>query len=360
VVVTQPLGAHVNLNTLTPFGINLPNGASTVQVPVPPASFNPGAGVNEFTTVADLRPTQSLLVNVDAKLNPATRTLTWTLGSIDPATGAPPVNPLIGFLPPGAGASVFFTVTPAQGIATGTQISDQAAVVFDGNAPLNTPAWANTIDNSPPTSQVASLPTTQSCPNFKVPWSGSDVGSGLQGITVFVSDNGSPFVPWLSNTTSTIGTFTGAVGHSYGFYSIAQDLTGNIEAGKTVADATTQVTSAGSCGPPSLSGQFLSTSEAGTTVTVNLQFTNTGLAAAQAVNISQIVPRTLSGSGTVTLTGPALPAALGPLGAGATMTLSVTLNVPSTVTRFSLTESGSLLDAASKSYSYSIAQTIIP
>ena len=195
VVVTQPLGANVNPNTLTLLGINLPNGTSSVQVPVPAGSFNPGAAVNEFTTVADFRPAQSLLVNVDAKLNPATRTLTWTLGSIDPATGAPPVNPLIGFLPPGAGASVFFTVTPVAGIATGTQISDQAAVVFDGNAPLWTAAWVITIDDSPPTSQVASLPATQACPNFKVPWSGSDVGSGVQGITIFVSDNGSPFVP---------------------------------------------------------------------------------------------------------------------------------------------------------------------
>lgn len=95
-------------------------------------------------------------------------------------------------------------------------------------------------------------------------------------------------------------------------------------------------------------------------MTVNLQFANTGLAAAQAVNINQIAPRTLSGSGTVTLVGPALPASLGTLAAGATTTLTLTLNVPSTVTRFSLTENGTLLDATTKSYSYSIAQTIIP
>ena len=95
-----------------------------------------------------------------------------------------------------------------------------------------------------------------------------------------------------------------------------------------MADSTTQVTSAGSCGPPSLSGQFLSSSKSGTTVTVNLQFANTGLAAAQAVNINQITPRTLSGSGTVTLVGPALPTSLGTLAAGATTTLTLTLNVP--------------------------------
>ena len=141
VIVTQPLGAHVSLNTLTVSGINLPNGTSYVQVPVPPGAFNPGVGADEFTTVADLRPTQSLLVNVDAKLDPGTQTLTWTLTSIDPGTGQPPVNPLVGLLPPGAGGSVFFSVTPAPGLATGTQVSDQAAVIFDGNAPLSTAVW---------------------------------------------------------------------------------------------------------------------------------------------------------------------------------------------------------------------------
>lgn len=250
VVVTQPLGPNVNLSALTLPGITIPNGASNVQVTVPPGSFSPAAGMNEFTTNADLRPTQSLLVGVDAKLNPATRTLTWTFTSIDPTTGLPTFNPLVGFLPPGAGASVSFSVKPAPGIVTGSQVADQATVVFDANPPMSTETWTNTIDNSPPTSQVASLPATESCPNFKVAWSGSDVGSGVQGISIFVSDTGSPFVPWLSNTTTTIGTFTGAVGHSYGFYGIAQDLTGNIQAGKTSADAATQVTSAGSCAPP--------------------------------------------------------------------------------------------------------------
>jgi hypothetical protein len=360
VVVTQQLGTNVSPSTLTLPGITIPNGASNVQVTVPPGLFNPAAGVNEFTTNVDLRPTQSLLVGVDAKLNPVSQTLTWTFTSIDPTTGLPPLNPLIGFLPPGAGATVSFSVTPKQGVATGSQVTEQATVVFNANPSMSTATWTNTIDNSPPTSQVEPLPTTESCPNFKVAWSGSDVGSGVQGISIFVSDTGAPFVPWLSNTTTTIGTFTGAVGHSYGFYSIAQDLAGNIQAGKTAADATTQVTPAGSCGPPSLSGQVLSSSQSGTTVTVNLQFTNTGLTAAQAVNINQIAFRTLSGSGTVTLAGPALPAALGPLAAGATMTATLTLKVPTAVTRFSLTETGNLLDAASNGYSYSIAQTVIP
>lgn len=240
-VVTQPLGPSVNLSTLSLPIITIPNGATDVQVPIPPGSFNHAAGLDEFATAVDLRPTQSLLVNVDAKLNPATQTLTWTFTSIDPTTGLPPFNPLVGFLPPGAGANVAFSVTPTPGIATGTQVSEQAAVVFDGQAPMNTAAWVNTIDNTPPVSQVSSLPTQESPNAFTIAWSGTDVGSGIATYTIYASDSGGPLTIFQNAVTTTSASFTGQVGHTYGFYSIATDAVGNVEAAKSAAEATTTV-----------------------------------------------------------------------------------------------------------------------
>jgi hypothetical protein len=193
-----------------------------------------------------------------------------------------------------------------------------------------------------------------------VGWSGSDVGSGVQGFTIYSSDNGGPFVAWLSNTTAAAGTFTGTAGHAYSFYSIATDLTGNVEAAKTSAEASTSVTVAGTCGPPSLSAQMLNVAQSGTTVTANLQLTNTGFTAAQAVNINQVTLRSLGGTGTVTLTSPTLPLAAGSLAVGASTAVPITFNVPSTVTRFSATEGGTVQDASGNGYSFSIAQTIIP
>jgi hypothetical protein len=360
VVVTQPLSASLDLNTLRLLTISLPNGGSSVQIPIREGALNPAAGVNTYTTVVDLRPVQNLLVSVVATLNQATTTLNWTLSSIDAATGLPPINPLIGLLPPGLGGSVAFSVTPAKGLPTGTQVSDQAAVVFDANAPLSTPTWINTIDNSPPTSQVAALPANQSCSNFKLSWSGSDVGSGAGGFTIYSSDNGGPFAPWQSNTTATTGTFIGAIGHTYSFYSIAQDLAGNVQPGKTSADTTTSVTSTTSCAPPNLTAQVLSTTRTGDSVAVSLQLTNAGLTTAPSVNLSQIVPRTLSGSGTVALTSPTLPAAEGSLAVGASITVPLVFSVPSTVTRFSITENGNFSDPAGKSYNYSLGQVVMP
>jgi hypothetical protein len=297
---------------------------------------------------------------VTASINATGPVLTWVLNSLDPLTGKPPTDPLAGFLPAGQDGSLSFTVKPKATTATGTIIQNTATVVFDANPPISTDTWTNTIDNSPPTSQVATLTTNESCPNFKVSWSGNDVGSGLSGFTIYSSDNGGPFAPWLSNTTATSGTFVGTLGHSYGFYSIAQDLAGNVQAGKTLADATTQATSTTSCTPPSLTAQALSTTQSGTSVTVSLQLTNTGLTMAQSFNIGQIVARTLSGSGTVTLSSPSLPVTLGSLAVGASTTIPLVFTVPNTVTRFSLTESGTLLDTSNKSYSYSLGQVIIP
>ncbi len=114
---------------------------------------------------------------------------------------------------------------------------------------MNTNIWTNTLDNTPPVSQVTALPSTELCSNFTVQWSGTDVGSGIGNYTIYVSDNGGSFTAWQTNTTSTSAVYNGQVGHSYGFYSIAQDLVGNIEPGKTSAEATTQVNKGTICGP---------------------------------------------------------------------------------------------------------------
>ena len=107
-------------------------------------------------------------------------------------------------------------------------------------------------------------------------WSGSDVGAGTQNYTVYASDNGAAFAPWLTNTSFTSSVFPGQVGHSYAFYSIAKDLVGNVESAKTSAEATTMVKSSTSCAPPSLSGAASVVSYVNNTLSLNLQFTDIG------------------------------------------------------------------------------------
>jgi hypothetical protein len=231
VIITDQLSAAgEDLATFNLGPISLPN-----QLVSPPP------GPSDFSTTADLRPSNNILVAINTHLDMSTGLLTWTFQSLDPTTNQPTTDPTAGFLPPGANGSVFFTVMPKQGLATNTQVQNQATVVFDANAPISTPTWLNTLDNDAPISQVAVLPAIEYSLSFTVRWTATDVGSGIQDFTIFVSDNGGPFTAFETNVTSTSASFTGQTGHTYAFYSLARDLVGNVEAAKTAAEATTQV-----------------------------------------------------------------------------------------------------------------------
>jgi hypothetical protein len=206
----------------------------------------PPPGLSEFTTDVDLRPGQDLIVRITARLDAATGLVTWRYTSLDPATGQPPADPLEGFLPPnvtppeGQGR-VFFTLRPKAGLPTDTAIRNTARIVFDANPPIATQEWVNTLDNAKPGSQVLALPPTQHTGRFEIRWSSADVRSGVLDHTIFSSEDGGPFAPFLRNTTATSALFTGRSGHSYAFYSVARDRTGNVEDAPTVPDATTRV-----------------------------------------------------------------------------------------------------------------------
>jgi hypothetical protein len=242
VTVTDQLDTtHLDLSTFS-FG---PMGFGTQQLVPPP-------GLSQFSSYFDLRPATNLLVGIDASLNKTTGVITWTFSSLDPSTGQAPTDPTVGFLPPDqvppeGDGQVLFSVLPKSTLSTGQQINNTASVVFDTNAPVVTPTWSNTLDNSAPMSQVAALPPSETSYNFPVQWSGTDVGSGIQSFTLYVSDTGGPYLAWLTNTAATQGTYTGANNHSYSFYSIARDLVGNLEKSKFAADAVTTLQVANLC-----------------------------------------------------------------------------------------------------------------
>lgn len=222
VIITDQLdGSKVDFDTLSLGPISF--GDRTV---VPPP------GLSQYSTSVDLRPVQDLVVGIDARLDKSTGLITWRFTSIDPLTGQFTEDPLAGFLPPNVNppegdGSVVFTIKPK---VTGTPICNQASIVFDVNAPILTPQWCNTIDATPPSSAVQSLSATQVTTDFPVQWAGSDTGAGIADYTIFVSENGGPFSPFVSDTTDTSATFTGQTGKTYAFYSVARDLVGNVEA----------------------------------------------------------------------------------------------------------------------------------
>lgn len=96
---------------------------------------------------------------------------------------------------------------------------------------------------------------------------------------------------------------------------------------------------------------------------VDLRIVNSGTGNARDLRITELLPRTLAGSGAVTLNAarnPTLPIVVNSLPAGQATTMRIYLDVPPTVTRFSLTENGTVVDVAGTLFRYSTAQAIVP
>jgi probable HAF family extracellular repeat protein len=111
-----------------------------------------------------------------------------------------------------------------------------------GNRELaKTTAEAMTAVPTRPVSHVFPLPPSAPGTSFTVQWSGSAPGVGIRDYTIYASDNGGAFAPWLSATAGSQATYSGVCEHNYGFYSIATDNHGLQEVAKTTAEATTRV-----------------------------------------------------------------------------------------------------------------------
>ena len=202
-----------------------------------------------FNIYVDTRPEMNLIVNVEGTFDPETGVINWTFRSLDPETLETPEDPMAGFLPPITENGyeigwVAFSVSPKDGLPSGTQIENQAYVEFDwaGDllehpAPKEGP-WVNTIDALPPASTVTA--EVMEDYNIQLNWTGEDDpnGSGIKDYTIYVSVDGGDYLPYLTHTTNNSTVFTGEPGHTYTFYSIARDNVGNIEGVPEEPDAT--------------------------------------------------------------------------------------------------------------------------
>jgi len=234
VTITQQLSPNADWSTFQ--FANFAFGGNSYAVP---------ARHQSYSTLIDLTSTLGIDVDVNANFDPTTGLATWTFTSIDPATLDVPADPTVGFLPPDSDSpdgegSVSYTVQAKSGLATGATIAADASIVFDENAAIDTGNYVNTIDADAPTSSVATLPA-YSVGSFTLNWSGSDAGSGIANYTIYESEDGGAYAPLLSDTTETSTTFTGTLGHTYSFYSVATDNVGNVQAAPTSAQATTLI-----------------------------------------------------------------------------------------------------------------------
>ncbi|MCP4582282.1 MAG: hypothetical protein GY839_11760 [candidate division Zixibacteria bacterium] len=133
--------------------------------------------------------------------------------------------------PPEGEGFVTYSIDPYPVLPGGTEITNTASIRFDFNPWIICPPdgpLLRTIDDYPPTSSVAALPTTWMEDSILVNWQAEDAGgSGIMRVDIYVSENNDPYALWLSATPGlTESMYYGVFDNCYSFYSIAIDSVG--------------------------------------------------------------------------------------------------------------------------------------
>ena len=252
VIISDQLSTNFDWRTFTVTEVGF--GDMILPVSAVSASFITNVPLNYLGTNFQLQ--------VQVGINPSSGLVLATFRSIDPNTSLPPpVN--IGFIPPEDGTGrgeghITYTIRARTGLPTGIQLTNVALISFD-NAPSistdqiddNNPAAGVdphkqaliTLDSVAPSSHVLPLQPQTQVLAFPVSWTAQDDlgGSGVASYDVYLSDNTGPWTLWLTATPNNTAMFQGQPHHRYGFYSIAHDNAGNIEAPKTISETTTTV-----------------------------------------------------------------------------------------------------------------------
>ncbi len=322
VSVTDPLSGNLDPTTFELTGVGF--GDQFISVPAGTTSY--------ATTVPMSYGGVDFVVQIQAGIQLSTGQIYATFKSVVPATGLPPpVN--VGFLPPEDGSGrgtgyVAYVVRPKAGLPTGTEIRDVATIVFDTNAPIATdqvdphdPFKGTdptkealvTIDADTPKSSVSPLPADIGSGSFTVTWSGSDAGAGIAGYDIYVSIDGGSWTLWQAGTAATSATYPGQIGHTYAFYSVAIDGSGNREAAPATADAQTSTVIGGPIAPAFTTQPVSQTVAAGSTTTFTVAVSGNPAPTYQWqvltnggntwTNLTEIAPYSGTATGTLTITG---------------------------------------------------------
>jgi hypothetical protein len=229
--VTDTLSSQFDWSTFELLEI----GFNGVRIAIP-------SGRQSFTTTVVVS-TDPNPVRVTAGLDPTTGVVSWVMQSIDPVTGQLVEDPQAGFLPPNdatqAGEGyVSFTVELRPGLPTGTQITNQASIVFDVNAPIETNVALNTLDAEAPASAAVAVRRAGAGNDLWLSFSGADgAGSGIGAFDVWVGIGAAPATFWGAVADPFAALFEGAWETTYHIYLRARDNVGHTSAMPSVANA---------------------------------------------------------------------------------------------------------------------------
>ena len=305
----------------------------------------------------------------NASLNnplPAGANINWSISpaysgpgscTITGAVGSQVLNCSFGNLSPGANLSLHVQSASS---SSGTYICS-STVVFAGQQILS--IGSITVQALP--AAFSGIKPSQSIPvgTSSISLSGT-IASGTQyppsGETVSVAINGAKQIATIGgNGAFSLQFPTASIPASTTPYTITYSFAGDSTFSPASDTSTSLAVVAG--GKPGSTIKPLGSGTQNGVFYQDVQIANSGTGVDINVAITSLVFRTLAGTGTVTLNtslSPALPDNLGNLNVGQAVTVRLFLNVPTSVTRFLLTENGTLSDASGTHYTFSAAQVI--
>jgi RHS repeat-associated protein len=221
VVITNTLDADIDLATFRLGAVGFGG-----------RSWSAPAGARNWSTILDDRDRSGLFVRMRARLDLATRTITWTFTSLDPTTMAEPADATRGFLPrnatkPQGEGFVSYSAHAAAAVTTGTAIAAQASIVFDGNAAIATNVDTVVVDAGMPTATPTVAASSTNPVTVTLGSSDDPGGSGVGLVDVWASKDGAPFALVGDAVTGPTFAYTGAVGSSYRFAVAPDDQVAN-------------------------------------------------------------------------------------------------------------------------------------
>jgi hypothetical protein len=205
------------------------DGSKTVYARFKDTVGNVSTNATDTITLDTAAPTGSVVIAGGATYATST-SVNLTLGASDATSGVAQMS----FSNNGANWSAWesYATSKAWTLSSGDGSKTVYARYKDNAGNISAPAADTiTLDTAPPTASVSALSAYQASLTFTVTWSGTDAMSGLASYDVQYYQSGSAmfWIDWLTDTTQTSATFTGADGHTYYFQSRARDVLGNTE-----------------------------------------------------------------------------------------------------------------------------------
>ena len=241
VVITDQLDTNLDVSTLELTEIVW--GDESVPIAAGSSSLNTRQTISDYRADVDKLWWVDIEVGVDGAGE-----LSWTFQTLEPSTNNLPSDVLAGFLPPNDGTGrgeghVSFTITPKAGLAPGTVITNEATIVFDVEASIDTNRVTNTIAAPCDLEAPAGVQASDGSFSDKVQVTWTEVGDAAE-YQVYRSDTGdagsaTSISDWITGTqyddttaespTATSGggcSGGGQAAHYYYYWVVARNATG--------------------------------------------------------------------------------------------------------------------------------------